>query len=368
MTQQQPTPNTNRRRTVRAGLALAALPMASLLPGVAAAQALPVTKVHDFTTSADIAKAEVEGELVFYTHDSEPAAAGLMEAFSKDFPKIKGKYLRAQTGALYSKVKAERSAGRYLVDVIQFSELTTALDFQKQGGYERYVSPQSDAFPAEYLSSPAGDFFSVGIGFAGIAYNTEKIKPEDAPKTWKDLLDPRWANKMSVKQSTSGMQFVQWYELRKLYGEEFWTAFAKQRARGFDSRAQLFDRLGKGDDSLCVLAEYQGFLLQKQKGSPIAFVAPADGLTAGPNMMGVADKSPHPQAARLFVDWMMSLRGQTYMQSNKYLLYGSVRKDAPPMPDGTRLASYKLLIPKDPVDLKANHDTFVKNWNGMLGL
>ena len=78
------------------------------------------------------------------------------------------------------------------------------------------------------------------------------------------------------------MQFVQWYELRKLYGDKFWSEFAKLRPRGFDSRAQQFERLAKGDDKICVLAEYAGYLLVKEKGAPVAFVAPADGLPASP--------------------------------------------------------------------------------------
>src|SRR5258706_14521204 len=127
-----------RRAALRAGLAVAALPLTGLFANRAAAQSRPVTKVLDFTTTADVTKAEQEGEFLFYTHDSEPAGASVVEAFGKDFPKIKGKYLRAQNGALYSKVLAERQAGRYAVDVIQFSEPATALDFQKKGGYMRH--------------------------------------------------------------------------------------------------------------------------------------------------------------------------------------------------------------------------------------
>jgi len=357
-----------RRDALKAGLAIATLPLTGAIALPAMAQERKVTKVLDFTTGADVAKAEQEGEFLFYTHDSEPAAAGLMEAFMKDFPKIKGTYVRAQTGALFSKIIAERSAGRYTADVIQFSDLATALDFKKHGGYARYVSPQAEGYSPDHLSNPAGDYFWVGVGFAGISYNTEKVKPEEAPKTWKDMLNPRWTNGVSVKQSTSGMQFTEWYELRRLYGDDFWKEFGKLRPKGFDSRAQLFDRLGKGDDKVAMLAEYQGFVLQKQKGSPIVFVAPPDGLPAGPNIQGVVDKAPHPEAGRLFVDWMMSLRGQTYMQNNKYLLYGSVRKDAPAMPDGTRLRDLKLLIPQDMAAYAGSHETFKKNWNSMLGL
>lgn len=364
----KPPKATTRRQVMKAGLAISALPLASALPRQAAAQTRSVTKVHDFTTGADIAKAEQEGEFLFYTHDSEPAAAGILEAFAKDFPKIKGKYFRAQNGTLFSKTVAERSAGQFNVDVIQFSEPATAIDFQKRNGYSRYVSPQVAAYAPEHLSNPVGDYFWVGVTFAGIAYNTDKVKPADAPKGWKDILNPLWLNGVNVKQSNSGMQFVQWYELRKLYGEGFWGEFAKLRPRGFDSRVQLFDRLAKGDEKLCALAEYAGYLLHKEKGAPIAFVAPDDGLPASPLLNGVADKAPHPEAARLFVDWQMSNRGQAHQQNNRFLYYGSVRKDAPPMPGGTRLKDFKLLSPTDMVAYMASRDAFNKEWNKMLGL
>ncbi len=359
---------TTRRDVLKAGLAVAAMPFSGLISQTAAAQDRPITKVLDFSTAADIAKAEQEGEFLFYTHDSEPAAAGILEAFSKDFPKIKGKYLRAQNGALFSKILAERSAGRFNVDVIQFSEPGTAMDFQKRGGYARYVSPESGAYAPEQLSSPVGDYFHCGTTFAGITYNTEKVKPEDAPKEWKDLLHPRWLNAMSVKQSSSGLQFVQWYELRRLYGDAFWKEFAKQRPRGFDSRVQLFDRLAKGDDKICGLGEYTGYLLHKEKGAPIAFVAPADGMPAGDLLAGIVDKGPHPEASRLFIDWMMSLRGQTHYQNNPFLYYGSYRKDAPEMPGGKRLRDFKLLKPADMAGYMASRETFTKEWNAMLGL
>ena len=357
-----------RRDALQAGLALATLPLTGLLPASAVAQTRAPTKVLDFTTTADVAKAEQEGEFLFYTHDSEPAGASVVEAFTKDFPKIKGKYLRAQNGALFTKVLAERQAGRYVPDVIQFSEPATALDFQKKGGYMRHVSPQSEFYAAEHLSNPVGDFFCPGVTFAGICYNTDKVKPEEAPKNWKDLLHPRWTNAMSVKQSTSGLQFVQWYELKKLYGDSYWKEFAKLKPRGFDSRAQLFDRLAKGDDRVCALAEYAGYTLFQEKGAEIDFVAPADGLPAIAIYIGVVNKAPHPEAAKLFVDWAMSKRGQAVYQNQKILLYGSVRNDMGPMPTGKRLSDFKLLFPTDWNDYVASHPIFVKEWNAIMGL
>ena len=326
------------------------------------------TTVQGVKTNADVAKAEAEGAVTFYTHDSDPAGAAIAGAFSKDFPKIKASYLRAQNGALYSKLLAERSAKRFDVDVIQFSEIGTALDFKKRDGYALYHSPEAAAYPADVLSSPEGYYFYSGVTFGGIAYNTDKVAAADAPKNWKDLLDPRWRNSINTKQSTSGMQFVEWYELRRLYGDGFWKEFAKQRPRGFDSRVQLYDRLAKGDDKICALAEWAGYQLYKERGAPIAFVTPPDGLPATPVAAGIVSNAPHPEAAKLFLDWMMSPRGQHLYQTNSYFYYPSLRKDAEPMKGGMKLSDFKLLYPTDMAAYTASHDEYVKDWNAMLGL
>jgi iron(III) transport system substrate-binding protein len=362
-----------RRGFLRLGAAVVSAPVvhgatAAWAQAGAQAPARTPTKVLDFQTTADVAKAEQEGEVVYYGHDSEPAIADLLEAFRKDFPKLKTSYVRAQTGALYAKLLAERSAGRFLVDVLQMSEPSPALDFQKKGGYDLHLSPEHATFKPGYQSSPPGYFTFAGVTFAGIAYNRGKVKSEQAPKEWKDILNPAFKDGISAKLSTSGMQHAQWYVLRKLYGNDFWQQFAKQRPRGFDSRAQLFDRLAKGDDRVCALAEYAGYTLFKEKGADIEFVAPSDGLPATPITLGVVNRAPHPEAARLFVDWALSGRGQAVYQTHKILLYGSLRGDAPPMATGKRLADFKLLFPNDWNDLEASHAAFVKEWNGIMGL
>ncbi len=203
----------------------------------------------------------------------------------------------------------------------------------------------------------------------GIAYNTDRVPEAEAPKSWKDLLDPKWRGTISTKQVTSGSQFVQWYELRRLYGDGFWKDFAKQRPRGFDSRAQIFDRLSRrATTRFCGMAEWAGYQLAKDKGAPVRFVVPEDGAPTATLATGLATKAPHPQAARLFLDWLMSPRGQAVYQNNPfYYYYPSLRRDAPPMPGGANLRQYKLLFP-DIEKLAQSHSAFVKEWNGMMGL
>jgi iron(III) transport system substrate-binding protein len=76
----------------------------------------------------------------------------------------------------------------------------------------------------------------------------------------------------------------------------------------------------------------------------------------------VVNRAPHPEAAKLFVDWALSKRGQAVYQNQKILLYGSLRTDAAAMPTGKRLADFKLLFPRLG-DYVASHPVFVKEWN-----
>jgi iron(III) transport system substrate-binding protein len=357
-----------RQCLLKVGVLLVAVVITAMGASFALAQSKTPNRVLDFSTYADVAKAEQEGELIFYCHENEAGTVAILNGFKKDFPKIKTSYIRAQTGALYTKILSEQSAGRFQVDALQLSDMAPAFDFQKRVGWEQYVSPETKAYKPEFLSNPAGSFFWTGVTFAGIAYNKNKVAAQDAPKGWKDLLNPKWKDGMSSKISSSGTQFAQWYALRNLYGPDFWKEFAKQRPRGFDSRVQLFDRLAKGDDKICAVAEWAAVTLYLEKGAEIEFVAPVDGLTVTPLILGMVTKAPHPETARLFIDWAMSNRGQAVYQNEKNLYYGSLRTDAPPMPSGKRLRDFKLLYPADWNDYLSKQETFTKEWNAILGL
>src|SRR5258708_38742170 len=99
-----------RRHVLKSGAALTASAFAA--PRLSAQGAKPPTKVLDFLTRADVAKAEQEGAFVFYCHENEAGTAAIVEGFGKDFPKIKTSYLRAQTGALYNKIQIGRASCR----------------------------------------------------------------------------------------------------------------------------------------------------------------------------------------------------------------------------------------------------------------
>jgi iron(III) transport system substrate-binding protein len=218
------------------------------------------------------------------------------------------------------------------------------LDFQKRDGYVRYVSPEMTGYKSDFKSSPEGYWTWGALIIAGLAYNPKLLKPEDAPRTWKDALDPKYSGVINTKTSTSGLQHVAWYALKGLYGDEYFQKLAELKPRGFDSYVQQFDRRVSCQDTIVHTAQYSAFLLSKAKGAPIEFVLPEEGLVLTPGVLGLVTKAPHPNAAQLFMDWFLSAIGHRIYDEITSL--SSPRADAAPPPGGVAIDTIKLLYPR----------------------
>jgi iron(III) transport system substrate-binding protein len=343
----------------------AALVMPLRQAGAEGACASP-RQMDGFKTCADVDKANQEGALVVYTTDPEAGTAKLLASFNAMFPKIKTGYVRLQAGALYAKLMAERQAKSYLVDTIELSDLGFVLDLQKRGGYASYVSPEMAFYKPEYKSSPEGMWTWGTIIMAGIAYNPKLVSAAEAPKSWQDMLDPKWAGAVNVKVSNSGLQHETWYELRRLYGDDYFKKFAELKPRAFDSYVQQYDRMVNGQDKVIHTAQYSGFLEFKAKGAPVEFVYPADGLPAGPEVWGLLSDAPHPAAARLYMDWLLGVPGQKAI--GEALFLNSARTDVPPPPGGVTIEKLKLLFPADWLDFMGTRPQFAREWDRLTGL
>lgn len=343
-----------------------ALPGGAVRPASAAdAVCAKPRQMDGFRTCADVEKAEQEGGFVLYSPDPEELSAKLVGAFHDAFPKISPSFIRLQTGALYQKLMTERRAKVYQVDVLQLTDMGYVLDFQKKDGYVQYVSPEMDGYKPDNMSSPKGYWTWSSYIIAGLAYNPKLVKPEDAPKSWKDALDPKWKGVINTKTVTSGLQHVAWYELRKIYGDQYFDKLAQLEPRGFDSYVQQFDRMISGQDAIAFTGQYSAYLLAKAKGAPVEFVFPTEGLATTPGVMGIVADAPHPNAAQLFMDWFLSLKGQKIYDEISSL--NSPRADAPPPPGGSPIDKVKLLYPSDWQEFLASRPEFTKVWNKVTG-
>ena len=113
----------------------------------------------------------------------------------------------------------------------------------------------------------------------------------------------------------------------QLYGPDYWKKFAELKPRAFDSYVQQYDRLVNQQDKVIHTAQYSGYLEWKAKGAPVAFNVPPDGMPGTPEAWGLVAGGPHPNAARLFLDWFLSLPGQKATEEGLFL--HSMRNDAP---------------------------------------
>lgn len=358
------------QQLIRAGLMLIGVGLAapSWAQDDPRATACPApTEVKGFTTCADVAKAEAEGALVLYSPAPEMGTVKILEEFNKLFPNIKTSYVRLQTGALYARLMAERQAGSYLADVLHMSDQTLVYDFQSKDGFAQYASPQLSKFSDVYKSDPEGLWTWGAVIMAGFAYNPAVLKPEELPKTWAEINNPLWSGAVSVKSSNSGLQFLTWELVgRANGGDEFWRKFAELKPKAFDSYVQQYDRIVNGDDKLAVTAQYSGYLLYRQKGAPMEFIAPSDGLPAGPEIWGVTTQAPNPEAGRLFLDWFLSPLGQKVQAENVFL--HSPRTDVAPPPGGLPISELKLMFLKESPELLNRRKEFVRMWSEMSGL
>ena len=315
----------------------------------------------------DVEACKKEGKFVFYTTQIEEQIPALTKPYTDKYPFVNtSEYLRLQTGKLYAKITAEMDAGTKAADVLQITEISMALDFQKKGGWLSYISPSYAEYDKKFLSDPLGQWGIFKLQVFGMAYNTDVLKPDEAPKTWQDLLDPKWKGAINFKDSASGGQYNQWHMLRALFGEEYWQKMEAQKPIGLASTTQQFERLINRQDKIIGLAQSSTYAINKGKGAPLALVLPKEGVAYITQQAGVVKDAPHPECAKLFVDTLFSVEGQAAVV-NVAQDYSAHPKA--PLTAGTPpLTEMNLYIPKDWDEYYATNEKWAPIWNKIVGM
>jgi iron(III) transport system substrate-binding protein len=360
------------KTTVTTGIAAsAACLLATMMSGAAFAQEAAAcdapTEVHGFMTCADVEAAKKEGTVVLYAPAGQAQQLAVLNEFSKLFPEIRAQSVWAQTGALFAKVEQEVNTNNTLVDTLVLSDPTLLNDLQKKEVLAPYASPALAGIEdVNMQSKPKGYWTSWGLVATTIVYNTDTIG-ENPPKGWKDLLgDERFkGRKASLKNTTSGLQFAQWATLTDAHGPEYWTqGIAELQPVAFDSFTQQFDRLVGGTDMVAINGQISGAMQYIEKGAPLTILYPEDGVPATLEGVGVVKSAPHPQAARLLVDFLLSKKGQETIV--KEMHYFSPRTDVAAPANSGAPENVKFLVP-DWEKMGERRKTFEADWQKVLG-
>jgi iron(III) transport system substrate-binding protein len=251
-------------------------------------------------------KAEAEGKLMFYATFNAADSKTLIDGFKKLYPKIDATYYRSTDSALMERILNENRAGQNLWDVV----VTTSFyghNLKKRGLLAPYDSPERKFYRDGY-KDPQATWTSSYTNYGAFGYNTRMVAKSSVPKSFDDLLKPEWKGHIGMDSRP-----YEWFGTTlKAMGEEKGLAYMRELAKQTQLRAGrtlLAQLVAAGEFKGALTGYSQTFEVLKPSGAPVDWVY-LNPVFANIHPTGVAAKAPHPNAARLFIDFILSKRGQ----------------------------------------------------------
>jgi len=324
----------SRRDVLKSGAALAATVVASPL------RAAP--PVPEAITPALIEAAKKEGKLAFYTAMDLAFAERLGKSFEAKFPGIAVRVERSGAERIFTRIAQEYGGNINVVDVVNTADAAHCIVWKRNGWLAPYLPEEvAQHFDPQFYDADALHI-TTRILISPIAYNTNLVKKEEAPKSFADLLDPRWAGKM-VKghPAYSGTIMNATFQIARDLGWEYLEKLAKQRVLQVQSATDTPKKIALGERAIMV--DGAGYLVirNKEEGQPVEIVYPQEGtpLAAGPS--AIFKGAPNPNAARLFQNWMHSREAQQILVD--WARQYSPHRQTVEKPGTRRLADIKLM-------------------------
>ena len=312
-----------------------------------------------------IEAARKEGKIVYYTAIDLKVAQQLAKAFEQKYPGISVQVERTGSERLYQRVSQERASNIFTADVYDATDQALFVAWKKQGILEPFVPEEVLKWPAAERD-PDGAYFSVRFTLMPLAYNTNLVKPEDAPKAFADLLDPKWVGKM-VKghPGYSGGIVTSTFQVVNAIGWDFFEKLGKQKVLQVQSSTEPPKKLALGERAVSADGLEYVHIQLKESGAPIEIVYPREGTPFIPSCEGIAKNAPHPNAAKLFVSFMVSRETQQFLVDNAGLrsFHPEVKEKA-----GRGPLSQIKILPSDPVAQEAATEEIKKKYSQYFGI
>ncbi|HEY3791165.1 MAG TPA: extracellular solute-binding protein [Bradyrhizobium sp.] len=258
-----------------------------------------------------IAAAKKESQVVYYTSIDLPVAEGLAKAFEAKYPGIAVRVERTGAERVFQRIGQEYSSNIHAVDVVNSSDAAHFIVWKRDGILTPFVSEDVAKFYPPEHKDPDGQFASFRVWLSIIAYNTNLVKAEEAPKSFADLLDPKWKGKIvKAHPGYSGTIMTATYQMQRDLGWSFFEQLAKQNIMQVQSSADPPKKLELGERAVMADGNEYNIFQMKEAGRPVEPVYASEGspLIIGPN--GIFKGSPNPNAAKLFQSFCFSRDAQ----------------------------------------------------------
>jgi ABC-type Fe3+ transport system substrate-binding protein len=324
----------------------AALGLSAISASVKAAAPEPVA-----ITPALVDAARKEGKIVYYSSMDLPVGEKLGKAFEAAYPGIAVQIERSGSERLFQRIGQEFASNIHAADVINTADASHVIPWKKSGWLAPFV-PEDIAkhFPQAYRD-PDGMFAVTRLWLSSIAYNTNLVKAEDAPKGFADLLDPKWAGKM-VKghPAYSGTIMTTTFQIVRELGWEYYEKLAKQRVMQVQSSTDPPKKLALGERGVMADGNEYNVVLLKESGQPVEPIYPIEGTPTISGPTAIFASAAHPNAARLFQAWLHTRQTQQFFTD--FTAQYSVHAQVQSKPGRRKLTDIKLMK-EDPAGVEA---------------
>ena len=254
----------------------------------------------------DLARAKAEGLVVFYTSVDVSVAERLARDFQSKYG-IKVQVERTGSERVFQRIGQEMGSNLHVVDVVNTSDAANFLVWKNSGWLANARFEEIERFWPPQFRDRDATFATWRATLSPIAYNSAQVKPGEAPATWADLLQPRWKGKLvKAHPAYSGSEMTADYELMKALGWTYLQKLGDQKVMQVQSSTEPPKVLSRGEQPVMAGGnEYVVFQLQSQ-GSPLVLVYPPEGTPFETSPAAIMKDAPHPNAARLFYQYLFS--------------------------------------------------------------
>ncbi|MGE0749027.1 MAG: ABC transporter substrate-binding protein [Variibacter sp.] len=338
--------------TIGAGLAAANLPRSRALA--------------EATQAPDPKAAAAEGPLVVWHGDQEADVVKFLQIFTEKTG-VQTVQQRLLPGAAVPKFEAEFRTGSVSADAYMTSDAGIMETMHKQKRLLRYVPKEIDAYEPMYRSAEPGWYTSYYINAGPMMYDPRFVKEAEAPKTWTDLLDPKWSGQIGFQNASAGTSFAFWFVMKDILPKDFFEKLTALKPRAYSSSTQIQQDIERGNLKIGGRVSIFQYVKAMRAGNPVKAVFPEIGTPSVNQVVGIIGPTKRPNAAKIFIDYLTSREGQQTW--NDIQGSPSARKDVT-VEHVPNIATTKLLLPTNFEEYQnpAKRREFVAIWNKMTGL
>jgi iron(III) transport system substrate-binding protein len=286
--------------------------------------------------------ARQEGKVNLYTAMEIAVAERYARIFETKYPGIRVRLERSGAERIFSRIAQEYASRIFSVDLVNTTDAAHALAWKRANWLAPYLPEDAAQYYAPGHIDPDGTFVTLRILFSAIAYNTELVKTQDAPKGFMDLLDTKWSGRLvKAHPGYSGLILTATHAMARELGWTFFERLAAQRVMQVQSGVDPPRKVALGERAVSVDGADYIALEHKDRGEPIELVYPTEGAPLINSPSAVFRAAPNPNAARLLQNWMCSLEGQQALVdlSGQYVPHASAK----PRPGRRPLAEIKAM-------------------------